>query len=126
MGNFSISGRIYAGIAALSAVLALTAWFQVQSDQRADSLLATHQSSTTAATALADAQSALWELRYGFAQLMVLDDAGRQNVRVAEPQWQMAQQNSALVEQSATAAESLKGQAERLGTVVARFRLTAG
>ena len=36
----------------------------------------------------------------------------------------MTQQNSALVEQSAAAAESLKDQAARLGTVVARFRTT--
>jgi methyl-accepting chemotaxis protein len=36
---------------------------------------------------------------------------------------QMTQQNSALVEQSAAAADSLKEQANRLGTVVAAFRL---
>jgi len=36
---------------------------------------------------------------------------------------QMTQQNAALVEQSAAAAESLKEQAQRLTTVVARFRL---
>ncbi len=36
---------------------------------------------------------------------------------------QMTQQNAALVEQSAAAAESLKDQAGRLGTVVARFHL---
>ncbi len=37
---------------------------------------------------------------------------------------QMTQQNAALVEQSAAAAESLKDQAERLGTVVDRFRVS--
>jgi methyl-accepting chemotaxis protein len=40
---------------------------------------------------------------------------------------QMTQQNAALVEQSAAAAESLKGQAARLAQAVAGFRLqTAG
>ena len=36
---------------------------------------------------------------------------------------QMTQQNSALVEESAAAADSLKEQAGRLGSVVAAFRL---
>jgi methyl-accepting chemotaxis protein len=35
----------------------------------------------------------------------------------------MTQQNAALVEESAAAAESLKDQAQRLATVVAAFRL---
>ena len=39
---------------------------------------------------------------------------------------QMTQQNAALVEESAAAAESLKEQAGRLSGVVARFRLGAG
>jgi methyl-accepting chemotaxis protein len=37
----------------------------------------------------------------------------------------MTQQNAALVEQSAAAAESLKEQAGRLAQAVAVFRLTA-
>ncbi|MEK8033209.1 hypothetical protein AACH06_20510, partial [Ideonella sp. DXS29W] len=36
---------------------------------------------------------------------------------------QMTQQNAALVEQSAAAAESLKGQASRLAELVSVFRL---
>jgi len=39
---------------------------------------------------------------------------------------QVTQQNAALVEQSAAAAESLKGQAERLAQTVAVFRVGAG
>jgi methyl-accepting chemotaxis protein len=38
---------------------------------------------------------------------------------------QMTQQNAALVEESAAAAESLKGQAHRMTTVVANYRLDA-
>jgi len=38
---------------------------------------------------------------------------------------QMTQQNAALVEQSAAAAESLRDQAGRLNSVVARFRIEA-
>jgi methyl-accepting chemotaxis protein len=38
---------------------------------------------------------------------------------------QMTQQNAALVEQSAAAAESLKDQATKLAGVVATFRLQA-
>ena len=37
----------------------------------------------------------------------------------------MTQQNAALVEQSAAAAESLREQAERLASLVATFRVDA-
>jgi methyl-accepting chemotaxis protein len=46
------------------------------------------------------------------------------NVAVAELD-QMTQQNAALVEQSAAAAESLREQAQRLAQVVSTFKLTA-
>jgi ABC-type lipopolysaccharide export system ATPase subunit len=39
---------------------------------------------------------------------------------------QMTQQNAALVEQSAAAAQSLKDQAERLAQTVAMFKLSHG
>ncbi|HWP19383.1 MAG TPA: methyl-accepting chemotaxis protein, partial [Burkholderiaceae bacterium] len=39
---------------------------------------------------------------------------------------QMTQQNAALVEESAAAAESLKEQAHRLAEVVSAFKLDAG
>jgi len=47
---------------------------------------------------------------------------GQVNTAVVELD-RMTQQNAALVEQSAAAAESLKDQAQRLGGVVSRFRL---
>jgi methyl-accepting chemotaxis protein len=39
---------------------------------------------------------------------------------------QMTQQNAALVEESAAAAQSLKDQASRLAQVVQRFRIPGG
>ncbi|NVO05794.1 MAG: HAMP domain-containing protein [Rhodoferax sp.] len=50
---------------------------------------------------------------------------GNVNVAVAELD-QMTQQNAALVEQSAAAAESLREQALRLAQVVSAFKLSAG
>jgi methyl-accepting chemotaxis protein len=50
---------------------------------------------------------------------------GQVNTSVTELD-QMTQQNAALVEQSAAAAESLKDQAQRLMQVVATFRLSGG
>jgi methyl-accepting chemotaxis protein len=52
------------------------------------------------------------------------DGIGQVNTAVTQLD-QMTQQNAALVEQSAAAAESLKAQADRLGAVVAAFRLQA-
>ena len=49
---------------------------------------------------------------------------GQVNVAVSELD-QMTQQNAALVEQSAAAAESLREQAQRLAQVVSAFQLTA-
>jgi methyl-accepting chemotaxis protein len=53
------------------------------------------------------------------------DGIGQVNTAVTQLD-QMTQQNAALVEQSAAAAESLKDQAARLAQVVATFRLDAG
>jgi methyl-accepting chemotaxis protein len=50
-------------------------------------------------------------------------DIGEVNTAVAQLD-QMTQQNSALVEQSAAAAESLREQAQRLAQVVSTFKLT--
>jgi methyl-accepting chemotaxis protein len=50
---------------------------------------------------------------------------GQVNVAVTELD-QMTQQNAALVEQSAAAAESLREQAQRLAQVVSAFRLSGG
>jgi methyl-accepting chemotaxis protein len=52
-------------------------------------------------------------------------DIGRVNAAVTELD-HLTQQNAALVEQSAAAAESLKDQAVRLGQAVAGFRVGAG
>jgi len=49
-------------------------------------------------------------------------EIGRVSVAVTELDL-MTQQNAALVEQSAAAAESLQGQAEKLRRIVATFRL---
>jgi len=51
------------------------------------------------------------------------DGIGQVNVAVTELD-QMTQQNAALVEESAAAAESLKSQAQTLSEVVNKFRLT--
>jgi methyl-accepting chemotaxis protein len=53
------------------------------------------------------------------------DGIGQVNTAVTQLD-QMTQQNAALVEQSAAAAESLKDQAMRLAQVVATFRLAGG
>ena len=52
-------------------------------------------------------------------------DIGSVNSAIGELD-QMTQQNAALVEQSAAAAESLRQQAQRLGTLVGSFRLSPG
>jgi methyl-accepting chemotaxis protein len=53
------------------------------------------------------------------------DGIGEVNVAVTELD-QMTQQNAALVEQSAAAADSLREQAQRLAQVVSAFRLSGG
>ena len=52
------------------------------------------------------------------------DGIGQVNTAVVQLD-QMTQQNAALVEESAAAAESLKDQASRLAEVVGRFRVAA-
>jgi methyl-accepting chemotaxis protein len=52
------------------------------------------------------------------------DGIGQVNVAVSQLD-QMTQQNAALVEESAAAAQSLKDQAEQLAGLVGRFRIAA-
>ncbi|HEY8355860.1 MAG TPA: Tar ligand binding domain-containing protein, partial [Ramlibacter sp.] len=70
----------------------LLIWIEAeQSGQRADIA----RRSTTGAVALAEAQSALWQLRYGFPQFMLGDEAARRKIVEDEPKF-YAQINKAL------------------------------
>ena len=63
-------------------ISSVVTWFETsQSAARA------HEAryNTVGAVALADAQSALWQLRYGFPQFMVSDEAGRKKISEEEP-----------------------------------------
>lgn len=65
------------------------------------------------------------QVRQQLTQVRLLEQSsglGQVNVSVGELD-RMTQQNAALVEQSAAAAESLKEQAARLGALVGTFRL---
>ncbi|QJW84863.1 hypothetical protein HK414_18520 [Ramlibacter terrae] len=69
-------------MAFLVLVSAVLIW--AESEQSAErSAVARH--STTGAVALADAQSALWQLRWGLVQFMVTDEAGRRQILADEP-----------------------------------------
>jgi methyl-accepting chemotaxis protein len=82
IGN--IGTRLGAGFGVILAVLLccnLLSWMALSSANRH---LSEAQSALTGASALAEAQSKLWELRYGFPQFMVGDDAVRAKIMADE------------------------------------------
>jgi methyl-accepting chemotaxis protein len=65
-------------------VSSLMIWIETsQSEARAQ----VSRHNTTGAVALAEAQSALWQLRYGFPQFMVSDEAARKKITEDEPKF---------------------------------------
>jgi methyl-accepting chemotaxis protein len=85
MMNLSVRSKLYAGFGIMAALVAVTGGVMYTQLGSAESTLQVSNGSTAGAVALADAQSALWELRYGFPQFMVAtDDAARKKITDAE------------------------------------------
>ena len=83
--RLSIAARLYLGIAAISVVFAIAGGLTFRLGVEAENLIAGAGANADGAAALADAQSALWELRYGFPQFMLSDEAGQKKISQAEP-----------------------------------------
>ncbi|HVE53451.1 MAG TPA: MCP four helix bundle domain-containing protein, partial [Ramlibacter sp.] len=85
MKSLRISTQLFIGFAIMVVLVlasGLVAWIEsVQSEDRAISA----RNATTGAVALAEAQSALWQLRYGFPQFMIGDEEGRRKIVADEP-----------------------------------------
>ncbi|MBE7369840.1 methyl-accepting chemotaxis protein [Ramlibacter pallidus] len=85
MKNLRIATQLGIGFALMVLLVlasGLVAWVEsVQSEHRAKAA----RDSTAGAVALAEAQSALWQLRYGFPQFMIGDEEGRKKIVADEP-----------------------------------------
>jgi methyl-accepting chemotaxis protein len=85
MKNIRIATQLALGFGLMVLLVLLSGvmlWAETrQSEQRA--LVARH--ATTGAVALAEAESALWQLRYGFPQFMTGDEAARKKIVDDEP-----------------------------------------
>lgn len=83
--NLSIRTKLYAGFGIMALMVAVSGGLVLVQLRDAESSLEASKESTDGAVALADAQSALWELRYGFPQFMVsTDEATRKKIVDAE------------------------------------------
>ena len=83
--HLSIAGRLYAGVGVTAAIVVAAGALMFGLSRSAETSIRHQVLAGHAADALADAQSALWELRYGFPQFLVSDDAGKKKVTEAEP-----------------------------------------
>jgi methyl-accepting chemotaxis protein len=80
MKNLRIRTQLAIGFAVMVLLVlasGMLIWYETMKSEHR-SHLARH--STVGAVALADAQSALWQLRYGFPQFMLGDEAGRRKI----------------------------------------------
>jgi methyl-accepting chemotaxis protein WspA len=83
----TIAAKLYLSFLLMAALVIASAAFVLQNiseSQRDNQVLNNH---TRGAVLLSDAQNALWQLRYGFPQFMVLDATGRAAVVADEPKW---------------------------------------
>jgi methyl-accepting chemotaxis protein len=87
MRNLRIGVQLAIGFGAMVLLVLLSGamvWLETQqSEGRAEAA----RRATVGAVALADAQSALWQLRYGFPQFMVGDEAARRKIVQDEPKF---------------------------------------
>jgi methyl-accepting chemotaxis protein len=85
--KISIKARLYLGFGLLALLVVFSGvmvwWQAVSSSQH----LRSARDSINGAVALADAQGALWQLRYGFPQFMVGDEAARKKIVEEESKW---------------------------------------
>ena len=85
--NWTLNTQLRLAFAAMLSMLLLVAsmaiWFTTQAQKDAAAL----NGNTRGATALGTANSALWQLRYGFPQFMVSDLAGKQKIVADEAKW---------------------------------------
>ncbi len=85
--KITIKARLYAGfgfMALLVLMSGLIVWKQTVAETRHLNIA---RESTEGAIALSTAQSALWQLRYGFPQFMVGDEAARKKIVDEEAKW---------------------------------------
>ena len=82
--SLTLSQRLYGGLGIAAAFIALAVALCLKMAILAETSMTSLHGNGSGAGALADAQSALWELRYGTAQFLVADAAGRSKVTDAE------------------------------------------
>jgi methyl-accepting chemotaxis protein len=100
--TLSIRQKLLAGFGV--ALLLLVAvggrsWYQTRA--MAATFHDAYTSNLQATVSLANAQNALWQLRYGFPQFMVVDAPGRQKILDDQPRW-YAQVDSAIAQYEST------------------------
>ena len=78
--KFAIKTRLYLAFALIGATLAACAALVFWQGQQAKAQMVLDQANLSGAAGLADAQSALWALRWSVPQFMVTDEAGRKKI----------------------------------------------
>jgi methyl-accepting chemotaxis protein len=85
--KLTIKARLYLGFGLMALLVAISGLIVWKQSSDTVHYLEVAEASTGGAVALADAQSALWQLRYGFPQFMLSDDAARKRIVEDEAKW---------------------------------------
>ena len=119
--NASLAAKLYLGLGLIGALLALAGSLLVSLTRTAEASLESQYADAVGGAALAEAQSSLWELRYGFPQFMLADEAGRKKITDIEPKLRAKIEESfTRYEASKLAADEKKALAE-LRVVFAKY-----
>jgi methyl-accepting chemotaxis protein len=89
MRNLSIGSKLFLGFGVTTVLVLIVGALSVANTRRLSGhLRALYEANTQAAVHLAEAQNALWQLRYGFPQFMVLTDPqARRKILDEEKKW---------------------------------------
>jgi methyl-accepting chemotaxis protein len=92
--KLTVKTRLYIGFGAMALLVALSGIIAWKQSLNSDASLQTAEDGIKGTAALADAQSALWQLRYGFPQFMVSDETARKKITDEEKKWRQAIEDS--------------------------------
>jgi hypothetical protein len=87
MKNLRIRTQLAIGFGVMILLVLLGSALILLETSQSERRMQVARQSTTGAVALADAQSALWQLRYGFPQFMIGDEASRRKIVEDEPRF---------------------------------------
>jgi methyl-accepting chemotaxis protein len=121
MTNLRIGAQLRMGFGLMVLLVLVSSVMIWRETSQSEARAVVARQSTTGAVALAEAQSALWQLRYGFPQFMVSDEAARRKITEEEPKFKAVIDRALDAYAASNPSENEKKSLKALQDVYARY-----